>query len=72
VIIDDPETGSDPIPEEDYEGYEGFYGDDDGFSPSDQSTIGQAESAQGRLTRFLQGCQIFLGTTYQNGRKYTK
>jgi hypothetical protein len=50
VILDDPETSGDPIPEEDFEGYEGFYGDEEDSEGFATSAMGQSEGSQGRLT----------------------
>jgi hypothetical protein len=44
-VIDDPETSSDQIPEDDFEGYDSFFGDEDGdgFAVSDPALLGQPE-----------------------------
>ena len=49
VILDEPDPDDDGNPEEDYEGYEGYYDEEGGDESMTSDQGGQSESSQGRF-----------------------
>jgi hypothetical protein len=54
-VVLESEDANDATLNDDYESYEGFYGDDDdgSFGSNDPASAAHSESSQGRLTCFL-------------------
>lgn len=54
IVLDTADPNSEANLDEDYEGYEGFYDDENegSFASNDSASASHNESSQGRLTRF--------------------
>jgi hypothetical protein len=58
VILDEPDPDDDGNPEEDYEGYEGYYDEEGGDESMTSDQGGQSESSQGRFQPEIIGRNI--------------